>query len=119
MPNYLISNKNLWNELFRLPFLRYFTPGKVVSKDMTLHRITELCTELLSVCSNLNSKLRTIAMFKTFMKQKKRLVGMFMILYCKKNVICLGAAVHEFFSTKQNINFNFLLPSMFSFSPQK
>jgi hypothetical protein len=36
---------------------------------MTLHKITELCTEWFSFCPNLTSEFRTIAMFKRSVKQ--------------------------------------------------
>jgi hypothetical protein len=63
---------------------------------MTLHKITEFYTELFSVYPNITSKFRTIAIFKTCVKQKIiqiKLVGMFMISYYTK--ICLSATVHE------------------------
>jgi hypothetical protein len=36
---------------------------------MTLHKITEFCTELFSVYHNTTSKFRTIAIFKNCVKQ--------------------------------------------------
>jgi hypothetical protein len=36
---------------------------------MTLHKITEFYTEWYSVCPNITSKFRTIAIFKNYVKQ--------------------------------------------------
>jgi hypothetical protein len=40
-----------------------------VYKCMTLHRISELYTQWFSVCLNITSKFRTIAIFENFVKQ--------------------------------------------------
>jgi len=36
---------------------------------MTLHKITELCTEWFIVCPSITSEFRTIAIYKSFVKQ--------------------------------------------------
>jgi hypothetical protein len=42
----------------------------MVYEDMTLHKITEFCTELFSVCPSITLEFRTIAIIKTFAKKK-------------------------------------------------
>jgi hypothetical protein len=40
-----------------------------MTKDVALHKITELYNEWFKACPNITSKFRTIAMFKSFVKQ--------------------------------------------------
>jgi hypothetical protein len=82
---------------------------------MTLHKITELYTELFSVYHNITSKFRTIAIFKTasnkIMTQIK-LIGMSMISYCTKVHLskCNSSWVD---STEPTTNFNIQTAAMF------
>jgi hypothetical protein len=41
-----------------------------VYKGITLHKIIELCTKWSSICQNITSKFRIIAIFKSFVKDK-------------------------------------------------
>jgi hypothetical protein len=64
---------------------------------MTLHKITEVYTELFSVYHNITSKFRTITIFKTASNKimiQIKLIGMSMISSFPK-FICLSATVHE------------------------
>jgi hypothetical protein len=78
-------------------FVRYH-PVALTSKSMSLHKITDFCTDWFSICSNKTSNFRTIAIFKSVIKQTKkdsnktfsRLPSLAAPIF-----ICLGAAVHE------------------------
>jgi hypothetical protein len=45
-------------------FLTLLTKTLGILKGRTLHRITELYTQRFSICPNVTSKIRTIAIFK-------------------------------------------------------
>jgi hypothetical protein len=84
---------------------------------MTLHKITEFCTEWFSVYHNTTSKFRTITIFKNASNKRMiqiKLIGMSMISYCTKVRLSKynGSWV---VSTEQTMNFNIQLAAMFVF----
>jgi hypothetical protein len=84
---------------------------------MTLHKITEFCTEWFSFYPNITSKFLTIAIFKNCAKQKMiqiKLIVVSMIFYYTKVHLskCNGSWV---VSTKQTMNFNIQTASLFVF----
>jgi hypothetical protein len=83
----------------------------------TAKNTTEFYTEWFSVCRNIISKFRIIAIFKSLAKQNNdqiKLPDMSIIFNCIKLHLskCRGSWV---VSIKQNINFNFESPSTFMF----
>jgi hypothetical protein len=66
--HYCSSNEEVpGKKRMRLLSLNYLTT--IVYNEITLYKITELCTELFSFRPNVTSKFRTIAIFKRFVKQ--------------------------------------------------
>jgi hypothetical protein len=84
---------------------------------MTLHKITELYTELFSVYHNITSKFRTIAILKTASNKimiQIKLIGMSMISYYTKEHLSKYNSSWVV-STKQTMNFNIRTAAMFVF----
>jgi hypothetical protein len=64
---------------------------------MTLHKITEFYTKLFSVYPNINSNIRTIAIFKNCIKQNNDSNKTYIYVHdvTIPKLICLSATVHE------------------------
>jgi hypothetical protein len=53
-----VRNNKFWEEIIHLLPLHYLVTDWMVNKDMALHKITELFTELFSAYPNMTSKFR-------------------------------------------------------------
>jgi hypothetical protein len=65
---------------------------------MTLHKITDSCTEWFRVCPNITLKFRSIAIFKAFIKQSNDLNKIFSYLHglsLYQTLFILSATIHE------------------------
>jgi hypothetical protein len=90
---------------------------QVVHKDTTLHTITELYTESFSVCPNITSKFRNIALFKSVVKQDNdwsKTCRYVHDLFCTKLHLPKSSG-SRVLSIKQDMNVKIQPPSTFLF----